>query len=704
MVGASGRILWVRDLVRVVRNAEGRPTSSYGVIVDVTGQRQAEHALRKNHELLESIIEGTSDVIFVKDREGRHVRVNSGFTNAVGLAVEDVVGKTDEELFPEETARNLKVHDAQVLATGAARSFEETLQLETGPRLYHTTKAPYRDGEGNVLGIIGFARDITERKKAEEELRTLNETLEQRVAMRTRLLQSILDSMGDGVIVADSKGHLLVWNPAASRLVGKPPESSSPEDWIERLGILLPDGTAPDLSRDLPLWRALRGESVDGAELMVDAPDSKAKRWLSVTSRPLRDTTGKLGGGVSILRDVTEGRLAEQKLSEYQRQLRQLASELTLSEQRERRRLAQLLHDHVQQLLAAAKLSLTTLEARTQDPESLPRIRQIDELLDQSVAATRSLSVELSPPVLYEAGLARALQWLVKHKQQKYGLLVDVSIESDVDVVAYEVRAVLFQAVRELLFNVHKHAQVNAASVNLRHVGDMVEIVVADEGVGFDSQERGMEYPSEGLGLFSIRERLELMGGGLEVSSEPGRGTRAVLRAPVEPVRKERMKPRVAQRDVGRGTTAVPLASGTGTGNRGRKIRVLLADDHKILRDGLSGLLAEQPDIDVVGEASDGEMAVRLTRELRPDIVVMDVSLPQLNGIEATKRILQELPQVHVIGLSMHEEETMGDAMIHAGAASFLSKGGPSRTLITAIRSLKNRPTTRSNVRRPSRV
>jgi DNA-binding NarL/FixJ family response regulator len=89
-------------------------------------------------------------------------------------------------------------------------------------------------------------------------------------------------------------------------------------------------------------------------------------------------------------------------------------------------------------------------------------------------------------------------------------------------------------------------------------------------------------------------------------------------------------------------------------------------------------------------------MAVRLARELRPDVVVMDVSLPRLNGIEATKQILEELPEVRVIGLSMHEEETMGDAMIHAGAASFLSKGGPSRTLIKAIRSLSRRTTTGS--------
>ncbi|MEX0742406.1 MAG: response regulator transcription factor [Phycisphaeraceae bacterium] len=115
-------------------------------------------------------------------------------------------------------------------------------------------------------------------------------------------------------------------------------------------------------------------------------------------------------------------------------------------------------------------------------------------------------------------------------------------------------------------------------------------------------------------------------------------------------------------------------------------IRVLLADDHKILRDGLANLLREQPDIVLVGEVGDGQAAVDRTRELHPDVVVMDITMPRLTGIEATRMITRELPDVRIIGLSMHEHEDMASAMHNAGAVAYLTKDGDVEALIRAIR------------------
>ena len=117
-----------------------------------------------------------------------------------------------------------------------------------------------------------------------------------------------------------------------------------------------------------------------------------------------------------------------------------------------------------------------------------------------------------------------------------------------------------------------------------------------------------------------------------------------------------------------------------------RKIRVLLVDDHAVLRAGMASLLNEEPDIEVVGEAWDGQMAVELAVELQPDVILMDVTMPRLNGIEATRRIVARLPQTWIIGLSMHDQESMALAMRTAGAKAYLSKDGRCETLIAAIR------------------
>ena len=120
----------------------------------------------------------------------------------------------------------------------------------------------------------------------------------------------------------------------------------------------------------------------------------------------------------------------------------------------------------------------------------------------------------------------------------------------------------------------------------------------------------------------------------------------------------------------------------------GRKprIRVLLVDDHRVLREGIAGLLKQEPDIEVVGQASDGVCAIEMARSLHPDVILMDVTMPRMSGIEATRRICHEMPGVRVVGLSMHEDQEMGAAMRRAGAADYLVKDGPSHTLVSAIR------------------
>jgi len=233
-----------------------------------------------------------------------------------------------------------------------------------------------------------------------------------------------------------------------------------------------------------------------------------------------------------LLEQKVEERTAE--LTERANQLRTLAGELTLAEQRERRRLARLLHDHLQQLLVGAKFRVAMLGG-TSDPAIKQAAKEIQQLLTESIEASRSLTAELSPPILHEGGLEAGLGWLALWMREKHGLAVTLSVEEDVAPAAEDVSILLFESVRELLFNVVKHAKVRSATVRVRPVkAQMVEITVSDEGVGFDPA--SLKFAREGFGLFSIRERLDLVGGRLEIHSTPRHGTTMTLLAPLLPV------------------------------------------------------------------------------------------------------------------------------------------------------------------------
>jgi DNA-binding NarL/FixJ family response regulator/anti-sigma regulatory factor (Ser/Thr protein kinase) len=398
----------------------------------------------------------------------------------------------------------------------------------------------------------------------------------------------------------------------------------------------------------------------------------------------VRQRTAELLQTVDTLREEVDRRiLAEQVLQDRSSQLRLLASELTLAEQRERQRLAQVLHDGLQQLLVGARFRLGLLE-RSSQREVRQTATEVADLIAESIESSRLLTAELSPPILHEGGLLPAMEWLVRWMQERHGLIVDLKGHARVEQAADSVTILLFQATRELLFNVVKHAGVKSASVEVTRQDGHIRIEVADKGAGFDpSLLRTEGGTAGGFGLFSIRERLDLLGGQMEIDSAPGRGSRFTLTAPLAPPLEGVAAPPDRRPKVSVGVATPHAASAAGAEGR---IRVMLVDDHVVMRQGLARLLREEGDMDIVGEASDGIAAVDLVRQVRPDVVLMDVGMPGMNGIEATRIIRAEAPEVRVIGLSMFKESDRAAAMLQAGAVEYLTKSGQADEMIAAIR------------------
>ncbi|MEO5631843.1 MAG: response regulator [Nitrospiraceae bacterium] len=389
-----------------------------------------------------------------------------------------------------------------------------------------------------------------------------------------------------------------------------------------------------------------------------------------------------------------------QQLSTSYIRLRALATDLTVAEQTERRRLATELHDYLAQLLVVTRMKLAQLLRQDHDSEVRKILQDADQLLHQSLDYTRSLVSELTPQALYERGLTAALRWLGDHMRRNRVLNVEISLDAPELPLPETDAVLLFHSIRELLFNVLKHGKIDRASVSMRYAQNVLSITVSDHGCGFDVS-RLSDDRSDRFGLLSIRERMTALGGSFDLQSEPGKGTVASLHLPFT-ASGEGIETQVAaapRRPPGPGS-APPSPS---EANVVTPLRVLIVDDHQMVREGLCCILKQYNDLTVVGEASTGEQALQLAGTLMPEVVIMDMHMPGWNGAESTRRILKEYPSTVVIGLSIQTDPHIAESMLDAGAAAFLPKETIRNELYSTIQTAVRRMTSsRSVTFRPS--
>jgi PAS domain S-box-containing protein len=429
-------------------------------------------------------------------------------------------------------------------------------------------------------------------------------------------------------------------------------------------------------------------------------------RWMRTVGMPTLSPAGGLLGYLGASFDLTESKEAEERLQRWsvdleravnqktdellrsQTHLRALAAELNLTEQRERKRLATELHDYLAQLLVVVRMKLRQALPLAPGDRTTELLQDADHALTQSLDYTRCLVAELTPPTLKEFGFLESLTWLAA-QMQRHGLPVVMQPAMPAIVLPEDQAVLLFQSVRELLFNVLKHAKAQQATVSVALTEpDSVEVVVSDNGCGFASSPSDhSESGSARFGLFSIRERMAAMGGELLIESQPGRGTTATIRAPYRHAPVESVgpppEPAMDSPPALSGNLDLPLAL---SADASELIGILLVDDHAMVRQGLRSVLDEYDDVAVIGEASNGKEAVESVAQLRPSVVVMDINMPQINGIDATIEIKSRHPEVAVIGLSVQNNQETREAMLRAGATTLISKEAAVDELYLAIR------------------
>jgi PAS domain S-box-containing protein len=295
---------------------EGKP-AIIGTVLDRTDAVRSERALAASEARFQAFMQHTPTIAFMRDDSGRFVFANRAFYEFSGLAEETTLGKGLLDVFPAEQAGFMIETDRQVLATGRSVEVSNRLRNTAGEERYLTVlKFALEEVDGRRC-VGGIAFDITGRIRAEEDL-----------AGQKHLLQSILDSMGEGVAATDEKGAFVIFNPSAHRITGTGPVGSTPEEWTVDYGILQADGKTPFRPDDLPLTRALRGESTDSVEMLLRNPNNSAGTWVSVTGRPLVDERGRSRGAVVVFRDTSERRRTLERLMRAEAKYRELVEQL----------------------------------------------------------------------------------------------------------------------------------------------------------------------------------------------------------------------------------------------------------------------------------------------------------------------------------------------------------------------------------------
>jgi signal transduction histidine kinase len=408
-------------------------------------------------------------------------------------------------------------------------------------------------------------------RRLRSRLDELNAARLEAVSEKTRL-EAVMDVLPTGLAITDARGGSIQSNAAFGRIWGAGrPTTARIADYAAYKAWWLDTGREVQ-PEEWASARAIRlGETVTGQVMEIERFDGD-RAFVLNSAAPIVDANGKVTGSVVAIQDVTrrievehalarseaalkhsneqlqaanealrrsnetlEARVAERtsELARRTTQLQALAGDLTRAEERERQRIAQVIHDHLQQLLSVARIKLGMVLRQAGATPPHEALRDADGLIAESLDITRSLTADLSPAILHRSGLAAALQWLGRWYADRYTLNVAVEADGNPE-VAEEIRVTLFRAVRELLFNVVKHAQVRNARVELGHDADSrIRIVVSDDGAGFDPDlVRAREGTAGSFGLFSLRERLESLGGQLEVDSAPGRGASIVLLGP----------------------------------------------------------------------------------------------------------------------------------------------------------------------------
>ncbi len=527
---------------------------------------------------------------------------------------------------------------------------QETQALKARVEELEETLRAIRMGEVDAVLVSSSQGDqVFTLQGAEHPYRLLVETIEEGAATLS----------DDGTVLYSNKSFAAFFGVPLERFIGAPLQSFLSGNDAEFLKTLI-------MGAKLASTRG---------EIRLHKKNGKP-RTIRLTLSPNRELG--LEAICAVATELTEIVDANQALRVTETSLRQLSARLLQLQDEERRRIARDLHDITGQKIAVLSMSLDRLARLTEQrkPEAKDSIKESRDIVSQIGEEIRTLSYILHPPLLDECGLASAVHWYAEGFQKRSAIKLEVEVDSDLPRLPADAETTLFRVVQESLTNVHRYSGSSSAKIRISKTSGEVLLEVIDYGHGIKSgtARSKLDGPAPlGVGIPGMRERLHQLGGELSVDF----GTSGTRVAATLPIRKSV--------DVESEESQTSLSLTIRSAEDARR-RILIADDHELMRRGLRGLLESHDEWAVCGEAVEGNEAVRKSTELRPDLVIMDVNLPGLSGIEAAQQIRLEREAAKILFFTVHDSDEIIREIMGVGALGYVAKSRASQDLIEAVR------------------
>lgn len=495
---------------------------------DLSQSREAQIQVASERRRLKTLVDAIPDAVWLKDIAGVYLAGNPVVEEYFERRESEFLGLTDHDLFPPEVADGFLTSDRQVLVARRPQTFEQFCRHpDSGERKLETTKTPVFDAEGQVIGVLGVARDITEREQTLKALRSSEE-----------FSRAVLDSASSQVAVLDRDGCIVAVNESWRRFAR---ERTPPPILLANTGVGISfievcrtsqgEHSESAMAAYQGVLGVLRG---DADHFCLDCPCQSAdeQRWFIMNVTPLRSDTG---GAVVTYLDITEIKHAQAMRECATSQLKALAGKHVSIQEEERRLLSMEIHDQVGQMLTSLKLTLGTVQRKcTVQPDSLPHLGHAIAIVDDLLDTTRDISRRLRPPMLDDLGLIPAVRWHLSKLTIPGSVQISLDENLGGERLAPAIELACFRLVQEGVSNALRHARASEISVSFRLQSNRLELSICDDGTGFDIEETFKISESlTSLGLLGMRERVAGLDGDFQLQSRQGMGTNLTVSFPL---------------------------------------------------------------------------------------------------------------------------------------------------------------------------